>query len=345
MGRPILLFGNGLGMAHRPEAFGLEGAIRRIWDDPEALDEPQKELILACLPADRDDPDAPPTGEDDLKLLHRVLTACDQLGETTTQGTHWLSDEGRGLPDAFRRFTHRVASEFHGHDPLPDEFLEPLNVYVRAARPHVATLNYDDLLYGNFVDTNICLGLNGALVDGMAETNGFDADLLKPFRDDGYGNYLHLHGSPLFRTDPDGEVRKLQRNDLPKNCGEIPSPHIVLTHVDAKLQVVKSSAPLGAYWARLSGEMTKATTITLFGYSGLDTHVNALVALKAPAGRRIRIVEWSGAGTQDNAPPQDDAAKEAHEQRRRTFWRARLHDRSIDLIQLENILAFTDWAA
>jgi hypothetical protein len=61
---------------------------------------------------------------------------------------------------------------------LPPEFLGSLVDFVRRTRSHVATLNYDKLLYGAFLDAGLMADyFNTTLVDGMME-DGFSSETM-----------------------------------------------------------------------------------------------------------------------------------------------------------------------
>ncbi|WP_150526031.1 hypothetical protein [Roseibium sediminis] len=212
MSRKTIIFGNGLGMALDPAFFSLDAAIGRVWDDGGIIDEAQKKLIRACLP-DRCE-DGRPNDESDLELLQRVLSSCDFLNSVGDPAdVHWLSDMGKDFPAAIRKFIHGVACSFHVDEKkLPDVFLESLCAFIRDSRSHVATLNYDRLLYDGFNSKKVCDGYGGSLIDGFWGT-GFAAENLERKYDRRLGWYLHLHGSPLF-YDEEGAGHPQKPNDF-----------------------------------------------------------------------------------------------------------------------------------
>jgi hypothetical protein len=70
--------------------------------------------------------------------------------------------------------------------------------FVSSTKSHVATLNYDKLLYEEFINAGICSGFSGQLVDGFT-SSGFDSSNLVRLYGRNFGYYMHLHGSPLFK--------------------------------------------------------------------------------------------------------------------------------------------------
>lgn len=62
---------------------------------------------------------------------------------------------------------------------LPDEFVRPLIAFIQDTRSHVATLNYDALLYRPMISEEILRGYNGELVDGFQEQRGFPLPLIQ----------------------------------------------------------------------------------------------------------------------------------------------------------------------
>ncbi|MGY4524266.1 SIR2 family protein [Pseudomonas sp. TE21394] len=322
MPRKTLIFGNGLGMALDPRHFSLNRALGDVWENPHHLPVAQKDLIARCV----GDGGQAPQGEDQLDTLHVVVAACNMLNKIGDEEVHWLSEDGQEFPAAVAKYIHRVASNLHLYDdPLPDAFLNPLFDFVRETRSNIATLNYDRLLYGAFIDHGFMNGYRGLLVDGMTD-GGFGADTLERRYGNNFGYYLHLHGSPLFYDDRWGNARKMTRDRLTMNSAEI-SNHIVLTHVTHKRSVIDASDVLSTYWDYLHDCCHEVEEIIVFGYSGGDTHLNEVLAAYARTAA-IRVVEWRGAGTQ---------------RERERFWQRILRTEHFDLVREENVLDFTDW--
>lgn len=322
MPRKTLIFGNGLGMALDPRHFSLNRALSDVWENPRHLPVVQKDLVGRCV---GDDGQAP-QGEEQLDTLHVVVAACNMLNKIGDEEVHWLSEEGQEFPAAVAKYIHRVASNLHLYDdPLPDTFLTPLFEFVRETRSNIATLNYDRLLYGAFIDHGFMNGYRGLLVDGMID-GGFGADTLERRYGNNFGYYLHLHGSPLFYDDRNGFARKMTRDRLTMNSAEI-SNHIVLTHVTHKRSVIDASDVLSTYWDYLHDCCHEVEEIIVFGYSGGDTHLNEVLAAYARTAA-IRVIEWRGAGTR---------------RERERFWQRILRTEHFDLVREANVLDFTDW--
>lgn len=321
MSRKTLIFGNGLGMALDSEFFDLDNAIGRTWEAG-VLDDPQKVLITQCLPtpgAER------PHGEDDMDNLQLALSACDLLNQVGMGEAHWLTAEGQQFPVAVRCFFHEVAVGFHGSPQgLPSKFSDALAAFLHKTRSHLATLNYDNLVYQPLIEREVLQGYDGALCDGLLDA-GFSSENLERKYGHNFGYYMHLHGSPLF-VDRDGVTIKLGQGELAVDEDTM-SSHIVLTHVKHKPAVISASELLAVYWSVLLEAFQEAEEIVLVGYSGLDIHLNRVIKTSAPE-IPVRIVEWEGAGA---FGPQ------------LTFWHNVLARNKIELVQLSSILSFTDW--
>jgi len=323
MARKIIIFGNGLGMALDHEHFNLTNAIQSIWDNDNILSDDERQYILQCLPgADN----RPPEGEHELDILHVAVTACGFLRDLSGDNVDWLSDEGRDFPITIAKFVHKVATVLHNYDgELPEKFTTPLCDFLRDTNSHVATLNYDKLLYGEMIDRNVLQGYGGALVDGMLNA-GFSRDNLERKNGNNFGYYLHLHGSPLFYNDGNA-TKKKQRNELIL-ASQFIGPHIVLTHIKHKLSVISSSEVLSTYWDYLDFALSESEEIIVFGCSGEDKHLNQKLKLYSRNPEKTTlVVEWRGAG--------EDADRDR-------YWKSKLGDR-VELLQLDNILDFTDW--
>lgn len=165
----LYIFGNGIGRAINNDFFDLTRALERSWGEPDLLNDQQKRLIVSCLPAGLVERElAAPTREEDLEDLQRVLSACDTIKEIEQRvdGVEgWLSDHGKEFPVAVRKYLHMAACYFHnrgalffagnGDVNLPIGFQESLRAAIMEQGGHVATLNYDDLLYETFVNTAV----------------------------------------------------------------------------------------------------------------------------------------------------------------------------------------------
>ncbi|HGN0922747.1 TPA: SIR2 family protein [Pseudomonas aeruginosa] len=326
MPRKTLIFGNGLGMALDPRHFSLTNAMADVWNDPLAISDVHKELISQCLGGNG----ALPQREDQLDPLHLVISACKTLSSinmSQRMNVHWLSQEGQQFPIAVGSYIHKVATRLHLYDGgLPQAFLEPLIEFVRQTKSHIATLNYDKLLYGAFLDANLMAGyFDTTLVDGMV-AGGFSSNALERLYNNTYGYYLHLHGSPLF-FDHHGLARKRDRHELNPSSPE-GSDHIVLTHVRHKRSVIGASMVLSTYWNYLNFSLAESEEIIVFGYSGDDEHLNDVIAAYAQS-KHIVIVEWNGLGQS--------------QQQRTWYWSQKFKTNNFHHWYLPNILEFSSW--
>lgn len=326
MPRKTLIFGNGLGMALDPRHFSLTEAMASVWADPFAISPAQKQLISQCLGGF----DAIPQREDQLDPLHLVIAACKTLSSinmSQRMDVHWLSEEGQRFPLAVGNYIHKVATHLHMYEgELPRDFLNPLVDFVRRTRSHVATLNYDKLLYGAFLDAGLMGGyFDTSLVDGML-AGGFSSEALERRYGNDYAYYLHLHGSPLFFDDR-GIARKRNRDELNPFSPE-GSDHIVLTHVRHKRSVIGASQVLSAYWTYLNLCLNESQEIIVVGYSGDDLHLNDVVAAYAQS-RRVVVVEWAGLG--------------ATQVSRIAVWMQKFKTRNLQHYYLNSILDFNQW--
>lgn len=300
--------------------FSLNHALAKIWGSDEYLTDVQKELIVECL-AEQDAGERPKS-EDDLDILHRVVTACDYLSSIGREEIHWLSEHGQEFPCAIRTFITAVAWYFHNHDAkLSNDFLTPLAAFIDATQSHLATINYDNLLYQELIERQVLRGYDGSLVDGIPGS-GFDEENLDRRYGRNFGYYMHLHGSPLF-IDEEGRIIKQRQSE----ADEVATPHIVLTHVEHKPSVIDASYLLKTYWKYFSKALRESERILLFGYSGLDTHLNRFIKARAKD-KSICVVEWAGSGDIDE---------------RLEFWAEELGE-GVKLQHMESILDFHEWA-
>ncbi|WP_180190634.1 hypothetical protein [Acinetobacter sp. YH01009] len=323
MDRKLLIFGNGLGMAIDHNHYSLTNALNTVWSD-DALwnDTVHRDLIQNCIPSGQC-----PVSEEELDKLYLVSTSCDYLNDypNTVNGEHWLSNYGQEFTEATQEYIHTVASHlFDSTNTLPITFKTALIDFVRTTKSHVATLNYDKLLYEAFIDAGICSGFSGQLVDGFTNS-GFDSSNLVRRYGRSFGYYMHLHGCPLFR-DVNGVTYKLSTSQI--SSGNIfGSKHIVLTHIPHKPSVITASEILSTYWSYLIFSLSEVDEIILFGYSGCDTHLNKILKVHANSKNKT-IVEWNGDGQTD--------------QQRQQFWDGEL-GANVTLQRMPDITQFTSW--
>lgn len=319
MSRKLIVFGNGIGMALDADHFSLSNALSDVWSMQEVLSDVQKKLIEKSIGRE-----GSPSGEEELDTLHLAVTACQTLNSISQGRVHWLSNDGKEFPIMVSRYIHKVATKLHNYAGcLPNGFVEKLVAFVKNTKSHIATLNYDKLIYSSFIENDIFNGYNGYLIDGMWDS-GFDADNLERLYEKDFGYYLHLHGSPLF-INSGATIKKMSRENLNINDERI-GRHIVLTHVKHKPEVIAASEVLTAYWGYLRFALSEVGEIVLFGYSGLDDHLNELIKPYTKK-VKVKVVEWDG-----------DDSKSSRE----TFWKSKLGNNT-ELVQKGNILDFSEW--
>ncbi len=335
----LFVFGNGLGRALDDQFFSLQHAMNAAWSESEILTEKQRQLIRSCLPDGviEENVSGAPASEAELEDLQRVLSACDTIKsfEFRVNGANeegWLSEHGREFPIAIRKYVHKAACYFHDRTVLslqdskpylPTEFQSSLRAFIMKHGAHVATLNYDDLLYDCFTDTDVFRRYK--LRDGF-RSGKFDLEGLESFHNDKTdGWFLHLHGSPLF-VNIEGQPRKVERARLGSFQGN-ESTHLVLTSVNFKRNIISQSEVLSAYWSKLKEIIPQLKNIVVFGYGGLDLHLNEALE-KADEKANIRIVEFNNGETKS---------------KRMSFWSQQLKRKDIEVIQLDNVLLFAQW--
>lgn len=172
---------------------------------------------------------------------------------------------------------------------------------------HIATLNYDKLLYAPLINRHILEEYhNGGLVDGFYETGGFNPDHL--FRTHHkFGWYLHLHGSPLFYT-KGNIVNKCKIGELPDSSASDDTlhNHIVLADTKIKPEIISNSKLLGTYFMFFRDALDESDELYLIGYSGADEHVNFeiknCINNKSQKNRKfnIHIIEWQRSNHDDS---------------------------------------------
>ncbi|MDR4506201.1 MAG: SIR2 family protein [Candidatus Scalindua sp.] len=315
----MLIVGNGLGMAMNPDYFALQNGLESVWSNTDYLSMEHKALIQSAIAGTSEK--RPPSSEQELDKLQYAIVAIEFLCEFEIHGVSWVSDDAKQLPSAFKKFIHEVALYFHRSDlKLPDSFIIPLAKFIHESKSHVATLNYDNLLYDAFTKNHVLDGYNGPLIDGFWSSSGFNEENLDRRKVNKHGWYLHLHGSPLY-VGNEKTMRDARASLKPEK-----DSHIVLAHFEHKPLIIESSKILSAYWRHLALAFDESDKIILFGYSGLDRHLNNLIQRRNE--KKLFIVEWQRTG---------------EKKERDIFWKNLLSNEHLNLIQLENILDFADW--
>lgn len=328
--RKLLIFGNGLGRALDNEFFDLAPAMKFAWDK---LNDDEK---LAFSSLKGIDADTGPSDEDQLLPSQVALVACQVIRSVADHPETWLAKKTNLFPIAAKKLAFYTARYFHDYDPgkCPSwpNFVSKLQQFISSTKSHVATLNYDTLLYDPFNDsfedssgnpTKVCNGYSGSLIDGFRRV-GFKSNFLTRRNPDNLGYYMHLHGSPLFYTKDDNHM-KLKRPDFNEY---VDNPNLVLSHGSMKPMVIESSEILKTYWGVLDEAIEESEELILFGYSGSDEHLNRRIASNQGS-RPILVVEW-----------QDDEETDAE---RQSYWEKKISNKNIHLIRRKNILDFNVW--
>jgi len=289
-----LIIGNGVGMALDPEYFMLNAGINDSWKT--FTPEQQKIISLGLL--------RPPSKKYELEKHHLIATACQELKNNETMDLSWLTDEGRNFTLLYKEFIYRTAKHFFTYEKeLPLNFIDNLISFITKntnkelnQRCHIATLNYDKLLYKPLVEKKILKGYSGYLVDGVYDS-GFSPENLIPTKNH-FGWYLHLHGSPVFKTE-NGEIHKCNINSLPQVAIDqhTAHDHLVLGSSSSKPDMISRSSLLEAYFSFFINALSESTRLYLVGYSGLDNHVNLEIKKWATPEKKIFVIEWQESKT------------------------------------------------
>lgn len=308
-----------------------------VWRDGDCLSDSEKQLIATSI--EGVDAKDGPSNEEELLGTQLALIAIRLLKTATKDDAlqHWITPAAQGFPAALERYAFQVAKHFHNFsDSLVSQeiwlnFVNHLVHFIFQTKSHVATLNYDALLYSPFNDTQhmegncirLCNGFNGTLLDGYTKKSGFSAqNMERKYNWEEKSYYMHLHGSPLFVDDVDGRPIKLTRAQLADEEGARRS-HVVLTSGRMKPSVIAASSVLRMYWDHLPIAIEDAEEIVVFGYSGADKHLNKVIRTEKEQ-RPVRVVERT------------------HEEDRNDFWTSRLGE-NVQIVQCDNILSFNDW--
>jgi hypothetical protein len=354
MTRKLIIFGNGIGMALSPENFGLASVMPKVWNGTTADGQPllshsQKQLIAGCI--EGVEKETGPSNENQLmgaqvaQFGHELITEAVEAEKQN----QWFTNDALSYPQAISKYVYEVArqldlnSQVFGNDERLKEFLNSFIPFLQETNSHVATLNYDTLLYSAFNDgytlpdgtyIQICQGQDWKthLCDGYRPKTGFQKENFERPTDGNFGFYLHLHGSPLI-VDGKTRAKKLCRNQI---AGHIPQSahHIILSDGKMKPLLIQRSEVLSLYWHMLESTTEEIDEIIVFGYGGGDDHLNTFLRKSR---KPIRIVEYAD-------PEISDTNSEA-------LWEKRIGAKSVviegetsfALERMDNILSFSDW--
>jgi SIR2-like domain len=322
MARFTIVIGNGLGMAIDKEYFKLQNGLKTVWSDTSNFSQEQKNLVISTISGLSSEDY--PSSEEQLDTLQVAVVATEflkSLEAVEAVKVERLSKQSRELPRAFRRFVHEVAAYFDkSGESLPDKFISRFAQFINETKSHVATLNYDSLLYNALSNFKVLDGYNGSLIDGFWKT-GFAKTNLDRYPESRFGWYFHLHGSPLYIGN-----KKLMREGR-QELKPTEQSHIVLTYFKHKPIIIASSSILTEYWKKFDIALSEAEKIVLFGYSGRDEHLNERICLHGQ-GKPVHVIEWKG----------DRDRNSGHK-----YWNEKLKGHKITINQLDHILDFDGW--
>lgn len=288
-----ILIGNGLGMAIDSEHFRIDQGLRYAWSQ---LSNDHQNRIKNLI-TDKSELNS----EEQLDKHYSVIQACLMLNKIEQHSNlKWLHADAKNFPDNFHSFIANTA--WHYFDYLNfdnvtnqnlNKFITNLKAYIAKNNTHLATLNYDGLIYDKIVNTEVMNNQGGNLIDGFyVKTDGFHPSHLLG---DNRCYYLHLHGSPLFYTDLENDIinkdsyNTYQAN---KSNNKYLREHLILCKTSLKMSRISSSQLLNAYWYFFKRALLQSQKIILIGYSGNDLHVNTEIS-NVRGGREIIIVEYS----------------------------------------------------
>lgn len=348
-----IIFGNGLGRSFDNGFFDLSAGIKRVWDSEDAIfDAGTKAAIVACVKADTGEDIEFPQSEAQLATLHRVVNACSFIGSVQEVGSPWLTDLGMEFPQKVNAFIGRVATGFrYDRSNLPQNyrtFFDNLCEFLRTNEAHIATLNYDNLLYEPLIDAGLIQPRfeSTFFVDGFTGQGEleFDEENLERRYGNKFGWYLHLHGTPLF-IKKNGKYLKLTTTSLTTaygvdDVGQLPNPQVVLHHMNQKPEVIAHSDLLSTYWRFFSRALEESERVILVGYGGGDSHLNEQVSswlkMRTRFGIQCELIVLCR-GRADQAPELKRTWGE-------TFRLTGDELRPVNVLSKDNILDFTwDW--
>jgi SIR2-like protein len=304
-----ILIGNGLGMAVDPDHFRIDAGLNHAWMNlPTEQQDRIKNLITGKSALN---------SEEQLDKHYAVIQACLMLNKIESHSNlEWLHPNAKKFPENFRNFIADTAWHFFEYSCTDSDknaqlnkFIENLKSYISNNNTHLATLNYDGLIYDRIVNSEIMNPSGGKLIDGFyIHQGGFHPSRLSG---DNRCYYLHLHGSPLFYSDFEKDIIN---KDSYKTFAENKTKedylreHLILCKTSLKLSRITSSPLLNSYWDFFKSSLFQSHKIILIGYSGNDPHVNTEIS-NVRGGREIIIIEYSDQSVDKKAREKDWSIK------------------------------------
>ena len=286
-------------------------------------------LMINCLPGD---PLKGAIHEHDLERLHQAANGSLAIKSAASNPELFLRESALNLDGAINKLITETAMHFHSRKFHEDsrfvKFAQNLANYLKGGNKHLATLNYDNLIYNFMSKQKVLFGKKGHLIDGFFGEIGsplvFDEKHLERTREK-VGFYLHLHGSPLFVTKEDSIIK--MRSDESRDVSL--KTHIVLHHSSQKPYIIQNSRLLSTYWHMFERALSQTNFLIIFGYGGGDPHLNDRISSRANdrtlSPLIILIVE--------KAP--EDLEHPRHE-----FWKTALGSENFYFEHLTNVLDF-----
>lgn len=328
MKRDTIIIGNGIGLTLSATHFNLSNALDSAWKSS-SLSATEKALISQhCLYHLKHDY---PVDEEEFYHLSNTCSCCSGLSKDEVTGIPFLKDDAKIFPEVIQKFKTAVAWNLFSYGgKLPDSFVLPLVSHVKSTNSHIATFNYDGLLYKCFYENGVFGDYDHAhLIDGFHcdSPKQFDGDHLKRKNSHDFGLYLHLHGSSLFY----GEDDMPKKQSMARIDSSIICRHLILSDNLHKEEQIQKSLVLRTYWDVLGPCIDESEKVFIFGYKGLDSHLNNCIS-EHIEGKEVIVIEW------DKTGPYTE---------RQIFWNTSLFTRKkpikFSLFHLSNILDFVDW--
>lgn len=335
------LIGNGLGKAINPGHFDLKQGMKTGWKNTRSRK--IKSLITKFLCK------AKPTSEKDLEKIQDCFLKLQSI-EHQIKGLpralkNTLENYINKDKEKFYNYLFNVSSHFYHYnlETTKPEILFKFNCFINnfcsylIARKtngdnvHIATLNYDGLLYKSFIDKKdkIFNGYSGCLVDGITNS-GFNKNNLQQKMGKTFGWYLHLHGSPLFYS----ENSRIKKNNYNKSTSAFDTvkykhgrKHIILCHPKQKYETIQYSEILKEYLEHFKVAISHSDCLVMLGYGGEDSYINEIIKNFLKDEGVVLVIERSAEGLHTE---------------RSIFWKERLctEKTKFKLVQKESILDF-----